>query len=112
MKTLLISALFAASLAAQPLATPPSVFGAAPPLEKVVATVDGHDVTYGELMSILALSPPNAQRDPLLALQNNYIMKYLAAEGEKIKIGEQSPLKEELEFTRMNIIAGAVLNLH
>ena len=58
------------------------------------------------------MSPPGLQQNPLLALQNAFMMKYLAAEGDKIKLGEQSPLKEELEFNRANIVAGAYFNLH
>jgi peptidyl-prolyl cis-trans isomerase C len=115
MRTFLIPAIFAASLAAQPptitSAAPQSPLGAEPSSDAVVATVDGHDVTYGELRSLLSMAPPNVQRNPQLGLQQIFIMKYLAAEGDKIKLGERSPLKEELEFTRMNIIAQAMLNI-
>jgi peptidyl-prolyl cis-trans isomerase C len=106
MKIFILTAIFAASLMAQQ--SPP---GAPPAADTIVATVDGHDVTYGELRSMLSMTPPAAARDPQLALQNYFIMKYLTAEGDKRKIAEQSPLKEELEFQRMNIVAGAMLNL-
>jgi parvulin-like peptidyl-prolyl isomerase len=43
-------------------------------------------------------------------LQQYFIMQYLASEGDKLKLAERSPLKEELEFQRINVIAGAMLN--
>jgi len=118
MKVFLIPAILAATLAAQPPTitspgnpqAPQPTPDAAPAADRVVATVDGHDVTYGELRSMLAMTPPAAQRDPQYALQNIFIMRYLAGEGEKLKLGERSPLKEELEFQRMNIMAEAMLN--
>lgn len=112
MKAFLILAIFATALMAQPptIAGVQSPAGAPPPPDKVVATVDGHDVTYGEMRALLAMAPPNTTRDPQLALQNIFIMRYLASEGDKLKLAEQSPLKEEIEFQRMNIVAGAMLN--
>jgi hypothetical protein len=114
MKVFLIPAIFAASLAAQPptitSAAPPSPLGAPPADDAIVATVDGHDVTYGELRSMLSRLPAVAQRDPQAGLQNIFIMRYLASEAEKLKLGERSPLKEDLEFKRMDMLAGAMMN--
>jgi parvulin-like peptidyl-prolyl isomerase len=102
----------AATLSAQtPPAAPPSFGAAPPPADKVVATVDGKDITYGEFLSLMSMAPPNLQLNPQLALQNIFMMKYLAAEGDKLKLAEQSPLKEEIELQRMNMVAGAMVNL-
>jgi len=100
-----------ASLPAQPpLITSQLSAPAPPPADKIVATVDGKDITYGDLRSMLVMAPPAVQRDPQLALQQFFIMRYLASEGDKLKLAEQSPLKEEIEFQRINIVAGAMLN--
>jgi peptidyl-prolyl cis-trans isomerase C len=116
MKTSLpLATLLLATLATTLSAQPPSIasaLGAAPPqADKVVATVDGKDVTYGELLTLLSMAPANLQRDPLLALQNVFMMRYLASEGDKLKLAEQSPLKEEIEFQRTNLVAGAMVTL-
>lgn len=94
-----------------PAGRPPSLAPAPPPADKVVATVDGKDITYGDLLQLLSIAPPNVARSPQLALQQYFIMRYLASEGEKLKLAERSPLKEELEFQRINMVAGAMLNL-
>ncbi len=84
------------------------------PAETVVAKVDGKDVTAGDLRQLLETAPPalvqafhaNAQ----LAIQDVYVLKFLAAEGERQKLAEQSPWKEQIEQARMNTIATAMVN--
>jgi parvulin-like peptidyl-prolyl isomerase len=39
-----------------------------------------------------------------------FLMRYLAEEGERLKLAEQSPLKEQLQVQRANAVAGARLN--
>ena len=108
--TLLLATL-AATLSAQPPSIASALGAAPPPADKVVATVDGKDITFGELLTLLSMAPANLQRDPLLALQNVFMMRYLASEGDKLKLAEQSPLKEEIEFQRTNLVAGAMVTL-
>ena len=80
----------------------------------VVAKVDGKDVTAGEIQQALVTLPPQFlqlyNRDPKAAVQQMFVMRYLAEEGEKLKLAEQSPLKEQLQMTRANAVAGARLN--
>src|ERR1700722_16477227 len=84
------------------------------PPETVVAKVDGKDVTAGDLRSLLETAPPQLvqafRSNPQLAIQDVYVLKFLAAEGEKQKLGEQSPWKEQLEQARMNTMANAMVN--
>jgi len=84
------------------------------PPETVVAKVDGKDVTAGDLRKLLETAPPPLVQafhaNPQLAIQDFFVLQYLAAEGEKQKLGEQSPWKEQLETARMNTIATAMVN--
>src|SRR5713101_5027411 len=76
----------------------------------VVATVAGQDLTAADIRKILDNAPSPQlvtlyQRDPKAAIQQFFIMKHLAAEGDKLKLGERSPLKEQLEVIRANVVA-------
>jgi parvulin-like peptidyl-prolyl isomerase len=81
---------------------------------KVVAVVDGRDVTWGEVQRILAAAPPQLttmfQQNPQNALMQWFIMQHLGREGEERKLDQKSPLKEQLEAMRMNYLADARLN--
>ena len=82
--------------------------------ETVVAKVDGKDVTAGEIQQALVSMPPQFMQlfnqNPKTAVQQMFLMRYLAREGEKLKLAEQSPLKEQLEMQRENAVAGARLS--
>jgi foldase protein PrsA len=82
--------------------------------ETVVAKVDGKDVTAAEVQAALVTMPPQFvqlfNQNPKQAVQQMFLMRYLAEEGEKLKLAEQSPLKEQLEMQRANAVAGARLN--
>jgi len=82
--------------------------------ETVVAKVDGKDVTAGEIQQALVTMPPQFMQlynqNPKAAVQQLFVMRYLAEEGEKLKLAEQSPLKEQLQMQRENAVAGARLN--
>jgi len=84
------------------------------PAETVIATVDGKDVTAGEIRTMIQnLGPQYAQmftQDPKRMVQQLILMRYLAGEGEKAKLAEMSPWKEQLEVSRQNIIAQAMFN--
>jgi len=65
-------------------------------------------------------SPPSFaqsfQKDPVQGVEAYFLMRYLAEEGKKLRLDEESPLKEQLEVLRMNVLAEAYfnheLNLH
>ena len=109
MKTCVLFAVVAAALCAQ-VPVPPDL-----PPETVVATVDGRAITIAELRGLLENSPPNLiqafQQRPQFAIQQLYMMRYLAAEGEKAKLAERSPIKEQLEIMRANIVAPGMVAL-
>jgi peptidyl-prolyl cis-trans isomerase C len=82
--------------------------------ETVVAKVDGKDVTAAEIQQALVNMPPQFMQlfnqNPKAAVQQLFVMRYLAEEGEKLKLAERSPLKEQLQMQRENAVAGARLN--
>lgn len=82
--------------------------------DTVVGEVDGKKYTAGEVDAILKIFPPQMQRqvrsDMKRALSYVLTMQYLAAEGEKNKLQDQSPLKETLEYQRMNALSQAEVN--
>jgi parvulin-like peptidyl-prolyl isomerase len=85
------------------------------PASTVVAkTPDGKAITAGEIQSILQSGDRQAltlaKASPEQFLVNIFVMRYLKAEGDKMHIAEQSPLKEQLEYMRDYITAGAVVN--
>jgi parvulin-like peptidyl-prolyl isomerase len=108
MKTSIFFVLMCSALFAQF----PSTATIAP--ETVVAKVDGKDVTAGEIQQALAAMPPQFvqlfNQNPKAAVQQIFVMRFLAEEGEKLKLADQSPLKEQLQMTRANAVAGARLN--
>jgi hypothetical protein len=111
MKTCLIFALFGTSLLAQftPSATPPKSDA-----NPEIAVVDGHSVMLSDVRKIIETAPPQIVQqfkvNPQMAIQTYFIIKYLAAEGDKAKLAEESPLKEQLEMLRANTVAGAMIN--
>src|SRR5579862_7202943 len=107
MKYLFILALACAPLVAQRLP------GAVPD-DTVVANVDGKDVTAGEIRQSMAYMPNEFiqlfQQNPKYAVQQLFMLRYLSEEGEKAKLGDESPLKEELAFLRANSMASAMIS--
>ncbi|HEV2200358.1 MAG TPA: peptidylprolyl isomerase [Bryobacteraceae bacterium] len=83
------------------------------PNDTVVAKIDGKDVTAGEVYAALLAMPPQFvqmyNQNPKYAIQQLFMMRYLADEGEKLKLGERSPYKEQLAAERANVLAGALL---
>ena len=108
MKYLFILALAGALLVAQ---TPPT--GVIPD-DAVVAAVDGKDVTAGEIRQSMAFMPNEFlqlfQQNPKYAVQQLFMLRYLADEAERTKLGEESPLKEQLAFLRANALASAMIS--
>lgn len=105
------------SPAAPPAGTPlPPAAPSAPevPPDTVVATVDGKKYTAGEVNNLVGNFPPQIQAaiksDPKRALGLVLMTRHLASEAEKAKLDQQSPLKENLEYQRMNALAQAEIN--
>jgi peptidyl-prolyl cis-trans isomerase C len=102
------TALFMQNLFAQ---TPPA--GDVPD-NAVVAKVDGKDVTAGEIRASMMFMPQEFiklfQQNPKYAVQQLFMLRYLADEAEKTKLGEESPLKEQLAFMRANSLASAMIS--
>ncbi len=107
MKYFLILALACTPLAAQTLP-------AAVPDDTVVASVDGKDVTAGEIRQSMQFMPEEFvklfQQNPKYAVQQLFMLRYLSEEAEKAKLAEQSPLKEQLAFLRANSMASAMIS--
>ncbi|MEO8048994.1 MAG: peptidylprolyl isomerase [Acidobacteriota bacterium] len=108
MKYFLIFALACTPLVAQ---TPPTN---AVPDDAVVANVAGKDLTAGEIRREMAYMPAEFiqlfQQNPKYAVQQLFMLHYLADEAEKAKLDEQSPLKEQLAFLRANSMASAMVS--
>ncbi len=108
MKYFLIVALACMPLLAQ---TPPTN---TVPDDAVVANVAGKDVTAGEVRREMAFMPNEFiqlfQQNPKYAVQQLFMLHHLADEAEKDKLGEQSPLKEQLAFLRANSMASAMIS--
>jgi peptidyl-prolyl cis-trans isomerase C len=104
--------LFILVLACMPLAA--QTLPGAVPDDTVVANVAGKDVTAGEIRQSLALMPNEFiqlfQQNPKYAVQQLFMLRYLSDEAEKAKLGEQSPLKEQLAFLRANSMASAMIS--
>jgi hypothetical protein len=84
------------------------------PDEAVVAKVDGKDVTAGEIRKSMMVMPQEFvqlfQQNPKYAVQQLFMLQYLADEAERTKLGEESPLKEQLAFLRANSLASAMIS--
>lgn len=82
--------------------------------DPVVAVVDGSDVTAEDVRKMAETSPPSFaqsfQKDPVQAVEAYFLMRYLGEEGKKLRLDEESPLKEQLEVLRMNALAEAYFN--
>lgn len=80
--------------------------------DAVVATIDGHKLTVAELQNLLDNSPPQFSQifhqDPVSALAQVWVLRYLADEAEKLKLAEQSPWKEQLQIQRRDLMANAM----
>jgi parvulin-like peptidyl-prolyl isomerase len=108
MKLFTLVATGAALLCAQPPAA------SSLPADTVIATADGKPFTAGELRTLLSSGDQRmnsmAKANPEQFLVNIGIIGYLAQEGEKAHLADQSPLKEQLEGMRKQALTQAMLN--
>lgn len=104
------AAVLAAILSAQ--GSPPAL--GTLPRETVIATVNGKAVTAGDVIKMVESQPESFaqlfRQDPKLAIQNFFVMRDLAQEGEKKKLQEREPLKSKIEAARSYMIATEMVN--
>lgn len=109
MKTCVLCLVCAAALCAQ--VAVPQVGASSITHDTVVARIDGHDVTQGDIEKILQDWPQQfaglLQQDPATGLRQIYTLKYLGAEGEKRGLADESPLKEQIAIGRALMLAQA-----
>ena len=109
MRFVLLQAALAVSLLAQ---APPSA-GPERTNDTVLGTVEGQPVTLGDVRKMLDADPrlmQFLQQNAQNAIAQVFMLKRLAADGEKLKLAEQSPLKEQLEQVRASAVASAMVN--
>jgi parvulin-like peptidyl-prolyl isomerase len=96
-----------------------NVFAQVPPKtdvpdDAVVAKVDGMPVTAGEIRKSLMIMPKEFvqlfNQNPKYAVQQLFMLRYLAEEAERSKLGDESPMKEQLQFLRSNAMASAMVS--
>lgn len=80
---------------------------------RVVATIDGKQITAKQAMDLLKPYTPE-QRKQLeanlaLGLQQIYMQQQFAQQAEKMNLDQQSPVREELQTTRQQILAQAYM---
>lgn len=81
----------------------------------VIAIVDGREITRAEIQQIMYIAGPSFtntfQANPQLALFQYFVKQHLGKEGAAMKLDEKSPLKEQLEAVRLDMLADARMNL-
>ena len=84
------------------------------PDDAVVAKVDGMPVTAGEIRKSLLVMPREFvqlfNQNPKYAVQQLFMLRYLSEEAERTKLGDESPMKEQLAFLRANAMASAMVS--
>jgi peptidyl-prolyl cis-trans isomerase C len=83
------------------------------PAGEVVLKIDGKELTAGEIRAALANMPADFnkfyQQNPKNAIEQLYVMRFLAQTAETAKLDQHSPVKEQLEVVRANALASAML---
>jgi parvulin-like peptidyl-prolyl isomerase len=84
------------------------------PPDTVVATVEGKQMTAGEVDKLIAGLPPQIQqnvgRDRRQFIQQWALFKRISAMAEQNKLDQESPYKERLEYMRMQLLLNAQLD--
>jgi hypothetical protein len=111
MKIFVLAAACAAVVCAQaPLQLPIADL----PPDTIIAKSDGKPITAGEIRHLLESGDPRllsmAKQNPENLIGSIVVMRFLAAEGEKIHITDQSPWKEQLQIYHDSIIETAMIN--
>lgn len=85
------------------------------PDDAKVAKVDGHEITAREVRDMLKVMPDQFVQqvyntNPQYAVQQMYMMRFLAEEAGRQKVDEDPDIKAQLDIARNNILAGAMLS--
>ena len=84
------------------------------PPDTVVAVSDGRPITAGEITRLLEGGDRTmialATQNPDEFLGSISVLRYLAGEGKKLNLADESPLKEQLQYVVDGAIASAMLN--
>jgi parvulin-like peptidyl-prolyl isomerase len=87
---------------------------AADPAKKVVATVAGKDITAADIQELFSKFSPQDmkmfEQDPQNILSQYYLFVHLAEEGEKAKLLEKTPYKEQYEGLKLQLLRNARLS--
>ena len=90
---------------------PPAAAPAIPPDTVIAGYGDGKKLTYGELQKFISVLAPQQQQGVLRNrkefVEQYLLMRKLSEMAIKDKLEEKSPLKESLEFNRLNLLAQA-----
>src|SRR6185437_8477384 len=82
--------------------------------DTVIATVEGKNITVSDYQKLMAAAPPQLmqamaqfikQGGSTEVLKQLFVFRYLADEGDKDKIAEKSPFKDEIESQRRWLVA-------
>lgn len=82
------------------------------PDSTVIGTVAGKNITAGDVRAMIRSDPrflPSFKGNPTVTIRDYYIARALAAKADELKLGEQSPVKEQLELARMSVLGSAML---
>jgi flavodoxin len=82
--------------------------------KRVVAVIDGKQITAADAMELLKAFPPEQRKQyesnlPNL-VQQIYMREQLADAAKKLNLEQQAPWKDQIELSRANILAQAYLN--
>jgi len=104
-KQILIFAIVSISLYAQAPAADP---------QKVVATIAGKDITVADVQKMTAMFSAQDlqqyQQNPQFILSQFFLFLHLAEEGDKLKLLEKSPYKEQYEGLKLQLERNARIN--
>ncbi len=109
MKLFALAATCAACLCAQ---APPAYTSL--PDDTVIANADGKPITAGQIRSMLSLGDAAmnsmARQNPDQFLGSIALLRYLADEGNKAHLADESPLKEQLQNIKDRLVGNTMLN--
>lgn len=111
MKTFALAAILASATYAQiPFAAASEVT----PDTVIVSFKDGTKVTIGDVRKMLENASPlfvqGMQTQPLQAIQQYYMFQHLVTEAEREHLAEKSPVKEQLEAQRAQVLVQGMIN--
>lgn len=80
--------------------------------KRVVATIDGKQITAEQAVNLLKIVPPDQKRAvPSLQtlVEKVYMIQQFADQAAKLNLDQQEPWKDQIQFNRENILAQAYI---